>query len=211
MSVLEALARPKTMRDVVVKRGGSARGEPLSVQAIYEKKDALMEVGLVIEAGAAEGGAALFVIDRRAIHAMVRTLRRVAMIDAVQDAGVTAGVSPSQGRTNSARSGPQACPVQPSLVCVDGVAVWSTYPLALRGGAITFGRAAEARLPWDPTLSARHFTVQTDEAGWALRDEGSRNGTFVDGRRVPPGTTERLRPGQLVTAGLNTFVLHPGR
>jgi pSer/pThr/pTyr-binding forkhead associated (FHA) protein len=52
------------------------------------------------------------------------------------------------------------------------------------------------------TVSARHARLEQVERGrWALTDEHSRNGTWIDGTRMRPGDTSLLRPGQLVRFG----------
>jgi pSer/pThr/pTyr-binding forkhead associated (FHA) protein len=48
-------------------------------------------------------------------------------------------------------------------------------------------------------VSRRHATVIVDDSGHAsIRDEGSTNGTFVNGDRVLPGTGVRLADGDVV-------------
>ena len=45
-------------------------------------------------------------------------------------------------------------------------------------------RECDVSLPGDPTVSRLHAVLQTESDGWLLIDQGSRNGTFVNGRRV---------------------------
>lgn len=72
------------------------------------------------------------------------------------------------------------------------------------GGSVTLGRDArhDPRIAFlaDETrlghLSGRHATVRVDADGTAwVRDEGSTNHTYLDGRELPPGEWTRLRPG----------------
>lgn len=69
-------------------------------------------------------------------------------------------------------------------------------------GKTVVGRAVDATLRFDPDLdlqvSARHAVIDVDAEGWHLRDEGSRNGTFVNGQRV---SSARLNDGDHVTFG----------
>src|SRR6187549_785657 len=62
-------------------------------------------------------------------------------------------------------------------------------------GAVTIGRGrasadgvrnsdAEVILQADRTLSRAHLRIARSSAGWTVEDLGSKNGTFVDGRRV---------------------------
>ncbi|MFI8322579.1 FHA domain-containing protein [Streptomyces sp. NPDC085529] len=93
---------------------------------------------------------------------------------------------------------------------------WALRPAGLRielaggvvevrpGGSVTLGRDArhDPRIAFlaDETrlghLSARHATVRVDVDGTAwVRDEGSTNHTYLDGRQLPSGQWTRLRPG----------------
>jgi len=71
-------------------------------------------------------------------------------------------------------------------------------------GGITVGRAADAGVRFDPDLdlqvSAHHAILDADANGWFLRDAGSRNGTFVNGRRV---VETRLADGDRIRFGEN--------
>jgi DNA-binding CsgD family transcriptional regulator len=74
---------------------------------------------------------------------------------------------------------------------------------------VRIGRDAECDvlLP-DPTVSRVHAVLRAGGAGWQLEDAGSRNGTFVNGRRVtgsqPISPTDRIMIGNFV------LVLHTG-
>jgi pSer/pThr/pTyr-binding forkhead associated (FHA) protein len=54
----------------------------------------------------------------------------------------------------------------------------------------------------DLHMSGVHFVVECDDEGCVLRDNGSSNGTLVNGRRV---TTVLLANGDMVVAGETTF------
>lgn len=73
----------------------------------------------------------------------------------------------------------------------------------LREGEVPVGRASDCVLRFDETdtvVSSRHATLVWRGGRLLVRDTASRNGTFVDGRRV---TEAELRPGQVVTFGTN--------
>jgi sigma-54 dependent transcriptional regulator, acetoin dehydrogenase operon transcriptional activator AcoR len=61
----------------------------------------------------------------------------------------------------------------------------------------------------DPFASSRHARLEARDGAWLLRDEGSRNGTLVNGRRLAPGEEVALREGDLIEAG-HTFFLFRG-
>ena len=82
-------------------------------------------------------------------------------------------------------------------------------PLAAEG--VTLGRATSV-FPGGPLdddrVSRAHAEVVLDgSGGWLLRDLDSRNGTFLDGRRVVGAT--RLSPGDVIRIGNSLIVFRP--
>lgn len=64
------------------------------------------------------------------------------------------------------------------------------------------GRSATCGLQLDDKfVSSEHAKIQWTGGVWTIRDLGSRNGTFVDGRRVPPGEQTVLNPGVRIGFG----------
>lgn len=61
----------------------------------------------------------------------------------------------------------------------------------------------------DPRLSGEHAVVRWVDERWEVRDLGSRNGTFLDGRRLAAGERAVLSPGSVITLGgpANAFAL----
>lgn len=78
-------------------------------------------------------------------------------------------------------------------------------------GALVYGRDAGAGsiLLDHPTVSRRHASVLRDDVGLAIRDLGSANGTFVDGKRIA-GLPVYLRDGQRVDMGPFAFTASAG-
>jgi transcriptional regulator of acetoin/glycerol metabolism len=58
----------------------------------------------------------------------------------------------------------------------------------------------------DPYASSRHAILRSTPDGWTVKDEGSTNGTLVDGRRLALNETRLLRDGALLELG-HTFYL----
>ena len=92
--------------------------------------------------------------------------------------------------------------------------------VALEAGRLTLGTdpANDLALPADPTLSRLHAVLERYEAGWCVRDLGSRNGTFVNGQRI--WSERSLRPGDELRVGATRLVYrgdepggagHPGQ
>jgi hypothetical protein len=66
----------------------------------------------------------------------------------------------------------------------------------------TIGRAASCQLVLDrPVISGHHATIRWSEGKWTVRDLGSRNGTFLNGRRLAGGVADwpqELAKGDLI-------------
>ena len=73
-------------------------------------------------------------------------------------------------------------------------------------GIVTLGRHPESDLRLDPhgdlDVSTRHAELRgTDEGVWTIHDQGSTNGTFVNGERITGA--RRVRSGDTITLGTN--------
>jgi hypothetical protein len=67
------------------------------------------------------------------------------------------------------------------------------------GGRLVLGRSPGCQLVFDDdTVSRRHAELRFDEGRWMLRDLGSSNGTWVNGRRVMEA---EVAPGDEVQLG----------
>jgi len=77
---------------------------------------------------------------------------------------------------------------------------------------IDLGRGAECRVRvFDGTLSSRHLAFRREGAGWSARDVGSKNGSWLEGKKLSPQEWVPLASGARLTAGhvRLTFYLLP--
>jgi hypothetical protein len=67
---------------------------------------------------------------------------------------------------------------------------------------ITLGRSSSNDV-WveDQTVSRVHASFQRDDGVWTIIDLGSRNGTFLSGRKVPDKVAVRLENGSRISFG----------
>ncbi len=76
-------------------------------------------------------------------------------------------------------------------------------PFGLTQGRIVVGREASADLVIvDASVSRRHAVLERTEAGWMISDQGSANGTWLDGQRISKAP---FAAGQRVRFGAVTF------
>ena len=74
--------------------------------------------------------------------------------------------------------------------------------------SLTLGRARSNSIVLDDMLVSRHHArISADDQGLIIEDLGSRNGTFVNGRRVQ---TTRLHEGDRIGIGASTFEVRDG-
>lgn len=78
------------------------------------------------------------------------------------------------------------------------------YPLAPGDNLIGRDAAVRVRLG-HPSVSRRHARIRIDDACAIVDDLGSRNGTFVDGRRIDSVTGCELRNGTILGIGSVTL------
>jgi ABC-type multidrug transport system ATPase subunit len=78
--------------------------------------------------------------------------------------------------------------------------------IEFRGDAMTLGRDPKCDLPLNyPMISWRHAKLLRTPDGYILRDLGSTNGTFVNGKKV--AAKSKVMPGQIIGLGTYTFRL----
>lgn len=74
--------------------------------------------------------------------------------------------------------------------------------------SLTLGRARSNSIVLDDMLVSRHHArISADDHGLVIEDLGSRNGTFVNGRRVQ---STRLHEGDRIGIGASTFEVRDG-
>lgn len=109
-----------------------------------------------------------------------------------------------------ARQRPFTAPYVFVLAVVDGVETTAVYRVARSDTRL--GRGAEVDVVLaDDEVSKHHCTVRYDAGRCHLVDEGSLNGTHVNGRRLVPGVTHPLRHLDEIRLGGTRLVFLTGR
>src|SRR5690348_13772932 len=79
--------------------------------------------------------------------------------------------------------------------------------VAIRSDTV-IGRSPECNLKIASSLvSRRHCKISIKDSQVSIRDFGSANGTFVDGRQIPKDKAVMLVPGSVVMVGPLRFVV----
>lgn len=130
---------------------------------------------------------------------------------------VPEGHCPFCGQPIDPVTGACACTVAPGAATVRAPTAPTTAPrlvgargayggtvFEIMGVEATIGRETgnTIQLSNDNTVSRRHARVLRQGDGWVIRDEGSSNGTWVNGIRV---TEQPLRPGDEIQIGATFF------
>ena len=74
---------------------------------------------------------------------------------------------------------------------------------------LTIGREGDVNLsglPGGKFVSRIHATVIKGDDGWCIRDEKSRNSTFVNSVRLEPGVKKKLKNDDLISLGFMSFI-----
>ncbi len=115
--------------------------------------------------------------------------------------GVTdplAGVTPGAPQ---AYNGPPA----PKLIGKAGAYSGSTYQLSTSTMQIGRDSGCDISLTTDANVSRQHATITSTGATFSIMDNGSSNGTFVNGARLLPNDPKCLAPGDEIHIGNTRF------
>lgn len=89
-----------------------------------------------------------------------------------------------------------------------GGSFWPIYSGRMQIGRASGENGPEVGIP-DASASSRHASVHADPStGQAyVEDDGSRNGTFLNETRLPPGERRQMRDNDRLRLGSTTFVV----
>lgn len=209
LELLHVLRFPTNLQDIRLKprqvRAGQSADRPASRQAVQEHLDRLMEIGVVVvEEGA--NGRKEYRVNPPKLYRIMEEFRQVGVImaDSMAAPEATAGVDP-------ARTPPQA--PGPKLVLVHGLLEGKAFPLrasdAASNGSLLIGRKAglPVSLEYDPFVSLENSEIVREGDDHLLADlPTSRNGTWLNWRRLAPGVRAKLEPGDTIRVGRSLLV-----
>lgn len=100
-------------------------------------------------------------------------------------------------------------PVAQSPRLVGTIGSYSGAIFPLNSASMVMGRdpSNPIPLPDDSNASRRHATITVSNGQFAVSDNGSSNGTFVNGVKIQSGFPHPLRPGDEIQVGMTRFRL----
>jgi hypothetical protein len=153
-------------------------------------------VGLVVVAGVV----AYVAIKSRWLRAEKSTER----MRALPETGQSAAIFARGGASAAALSAQDAVERGAPRLRETSVAAWAARIIVLNAEVINIGRSLDNDIVLaDDPVSAEHCRLEREGASFRLKDLGSKNKTFVNGRKVEDVV---LRNGDEIRVGLATFV-----
>ncbi len=120
---------------------------------------------------------------------------------------ITEGTADPFGSAPGLGGGFAASPVLtgPRLIATSGTYSGTIFPIT--GGFIDIGRdpGNGVPMPNDTNTSRKHATISGGNGQFTLTDNGSSNGTFLNGVRAPGMTPQPLRQGDEIQVGMTRF------
>lgn len=127
------------------------------------------------------------------------------------------GVSAASGRpafplTSALQASPLVAPPNPyaNAIPTSATIVGAAGQFAIKSGSeVRVGRDP-ATCPitlTDPKVSGNHATLKFENGGLLVRDDGSNNGTYIDGARIPAQTWTPVSPNVRIRFGPVEFVV----
>ena len=94
---------------------------------------------------------------------------------------------------------------QPVLVATEGVLSGQAYPITAEGLSIGRDAGCDISLEGDPDVSREHARVFLHNSAVWAQDAGSRNGVFVNGKRLQ--RPKQVGPGDRLGVGTHEFTV----
>jgi biotin operon repressor len=194
--ILTATNVPKTLDELAAITG-------MTRQAVAKHVHILRQAGLLQERqGKRSRTVKEFVVDAAEAWLLANDLARLIERPKVPDLHAPPTVDLAAGGAL-----PATVRHRPGILVLRGPTMVASLALS-RGERWTIGRAQRCDIPLeDKRVSQQHAVIRRQGEAYLLADLESRNGTWVNGFRLAPGTAVRLGPGDVVRVGDTVLVV----
>lgn len=212
LELLHMLRQPRLLQDIRLSprqlRPGENPERAAARQTIRAHLEKLEEIG-VVSAREARGEGQRgkeYVVNTQRVYQVLEELRKVAAI-------TSADSLPRLDTVDLGAAKPAPMEAGPKLMLVHGLVEGKVFPLRrgdLRDGrGWVIGRKAglQVSLDYDPFVSVENAEVLAQPEGHVLIDlRSSKNGTFLNWRRLDKDERARLTPGDVIGVGRSLLV-----
>ncbi len=203
LRLLDILTQPLYVEEVAAKLGMSRPGA-------RKHLDALVEIGVLAKrVGRRDTGPVVeYLLDRAGLFQIQVQFSEVGARKTPPSNSQTTRTLLAD-KPSRAEGGVSNTP-EPGLTVVRGLDEGRVFSLGHSDGTVwRMGRGPEAdiQLDYDPFVSTRHAEITVQDRGLALTDLYSKNGTYVNWRRMRPAVEVPLAQGDIIAVGKTRFVL----
>jgi len=216
LALLHALRAPRMVSDLELHPEQTREGEnperPISHQAVREHLAKLRAIGVVAVQRTERDGSIVdeYVLNHQKLFAIVEELRQLGELRAQEQWAPLPTIAAQRPTEPSRDQGPR-------FVLVRGQAEGRVFPLrketlsADRGWILGRKRGLAVSLDYDPFVSSENAEVLLNGHGFTLLDlRSSRNGTSLNFKPLPRGSSAPLRDGDIVSVGRTNLVFRAG-
>lgn len=216
LELLQTLRTPRTLDEIhLTPSAGGENGSPdrnMTRQGIQNHLNKLIDAGIVrVTPTDRKGkrGILEYHLDSARLFAIVEELRKVTREPVVDEIDPLA----TQALTGVGTAG---WTEGPKIVLVHGVREGRVFPLLQkdlrppRGWLIGRSPGVPVRLDYDPFVSLENAEIIQERSDFALLDlRTSKNGTYLNWRRLPAGARVPLESGDVIGVGRTLLVFRP--
>lgn len=211
LELLSLLRSPHALQDIRVTprrlRAGESTDRASARQTVQTHLDKLVEIGVVLSRDRDEGRGKEYVVNPQRIFQVLEEMRKVATF-------TTGAPVPRLDTVDMAYAKPTKMEDGPKLMLVHGLHEGKVFPLRrtdLRedGRGWTIGRKAglAVSLDYDPYISVENSEIVLTAGAHTLLDlRTSKNGTWLNWRRLERDERVLLTPGDVIGVGRSALV-----
>jgi DNA-binding transcriptional ArsR family regulator len=211
LELLSLLRSPRALQDIRIAprqvKAGETGDRAVARQTVQAHLDKLVEVGVVVARDREEGRGKEYVVSPQRMYQVLEEFRKVVTV-------TTGAPVPRLDTVDLGASKPAKMEEGPKLLLVHGLHEGKVFPLRrtdLRddGRGWVIGRKAglHVSLDYDPYISVENSEIVARDGAHSLMDlRSSKNGTWLNWRRLDKDERVPLTPGDVIGVGRSTLV-----